>query len=118
MAGALAALPSLPLGPAPEKQVVKATGTHGSDAAAIVRPIVLPTGNRGPKLSSAGNAGGVKTAGGFLGGGCVSAGLSSENGTPSVQDRVPLSERAKGFEPSTFSLEGDQVPAALWSTLP
>ncbi|HEX8911607.1 MAG TPA: hypothetical protein VF796_04550, partial [Humisphaera sp.] len=54
VAGALNALPALPLNPKPEKQTAKATGTHGNAAGAIVLPIVLPPGKRGQKLASDG----------------------------------------------------------------
>jgi len=93
VAGALDALPALPLTGGPHRERVRATGT---DPASLVPTLVPANGNQSPDAASPGKGrgpvalvGGVRSA--AAGRGCEPLAIGG-------------GKRAKGIEPSTFSL--------------
>ena len=95
VAGALEVLPSLPLGNGPHTQRAKATGTE----ARTLVPLLVPTpGNHSTngaiadRMDWRGDPPGIAAS--------IAADKSSQSKSTGV------AKRAKGLEPSTFSLEG------------
>jgi len=95
VAGALDVLPSLPLGNGPHTQQAKATGTE----ARTLVPLLVPTpGNRSTNRAIADKM--ERREGPHRISVSVAADESSQSKSTGVE------KRAKGLEPSTFSLEG------------
>ena len=95
VAGALDVLPSLPLDDGPHAQRVKATGTE----ARTLVPLLVPTpGNHSTNRAIADKMG--------RGGGPRGIDVSAAVDESSQSKSTGVEKRAKGLEPSTFSLEG------------
>ena len=108
VAGALNALPLLSLNPPEKPQSGKATGTdgaaHQNSASAIALPIAPATGQTsifgGTAVQKSGKSGRPEVNGEMQ----KSAIRVNKNGSQSTLDYEPSFKRAKGFEPSTFTL--------------
>jgi integrase len=107
VAGALDALPALPLDREPAREHAKATGTDGAHieaSRAIALLIALNSGQTGTRRGAGdhGEGSSMKIAAGAPVN--VSDVSVNTNGSQSTSDHEPSSKRAKGVEPSTFTL--------------
>ena len=107
VAGALNALPALPLDPKPAREQAKATGTDGAHieaSGAIALLIALNSGQTGTRRGTGDH--GARSSMKIAAGGQANVNDVSvdTNGSQSTQDHEPSSKRAKGVEPSTFTL--------------
>ncbi len=103
VAAAMNVLPDLPLSADPDTRRQRATGTTDTTADesvrnSLVRKLVQASGNQNAGVSNAGNSAGNRQA--------VDNFVSAAADVSSERQSTAVEKRAKGLEPSTFSLEG------------
>jgi hypothetical protein len=107
VAGALDALPALPLDPNPLRNEAKATGTDGAVHADAIA--LLIASNSGQTRAGGGTSGNRRKSNAKAAKDEYSAASDvsvNRNGSRSTGDHEPARERAMGLEPTTASLEG------------
>src|SRR5262249_15054709 len=96
VAGALNALPLLPLYDRPQSERQRATGTN--DASPLVPTLVPTPGNSATGVPLADKTTGNRAE--------VGTAVSGGNVERCTSESIRVKQRANGLEPSTFSLEG------------